>query len=428
MNGFDYGHSAAILIGTATYTYLPSVPAVASSLERMHRLLTGPLCGWPRDKVRVLADERVPGNLPDLLVEDFSAARDVALFYYVGHGQPDRNDRLCLGLVDSRTDQERRYTTSLTFDAVRHAMQESKAKVKILLLDCCYSGLALSGHNTLGADDGFGISGRVIGSGAYVVAACGPYDKARYEEQPGNPDAGTYFTKHLVEVVLAGGAGGATVLTLGQLTSKLREDLASLGRPVPAELARDEAAAFPFARYTATPAPVPPEPLPSEPAAPEQAPPQPLPERDDDLPAPITYVPEPVSPGPAASRYPDVPVAVWREPDIERRTLTLVRTAISLAETDSAQARRVFSAAEQAAHSEPDAYLRFHLLVKAAQQSRRPARSQAQRFLGLAMTCARALEDQPLSYQSALKTLREVHASLRRLLAVVNSSCCRAGP
>jgi Caspase domain len=395
----DYRNSAAVVIGTANYIYLPPAPAVANSLDRMHRLLTGPLCGWPAARVSVSLDERAPGNLPDLLVEEFSTARDVALFYYVGHGQPDQDDRLCLGLVESRREPDRRYTTSLSFDAVRHAMRMSKARFKVIVLDCCYSGLAVGGPGTLGPDAD--ISDRIRGSGAFVVAACGPYSRAWYEDEPGNPDACTYFTKRLIEIVEAGCSDGSRVLTLGRLTDELIEDLAAAGKPVPTALARDQASALPFATYRPSPS-RPPEPVP----VPAMA----------DLPAPIVYVPDPTLPTGdstvAASFYPDVPVAVWREPEPRQRMMSLLTIGEGLAETDREQARRIFVAAERAAHDMTDSYPRFHLLLSAARHVRRADPGQARRFMGLAAACVEDLADQHVIYDNAVRALRDLQAWL----------------
>jgi hypothetical protein len=121
--------------GTWTYTHLTAVPAARNSLDRMQNLLLGPWCGWPTEQVAVLGDLQSPGDLPDRLVTLFGDATDVALFYYVGHGQIDDEDQLCLGLVGSRTEPHRRATTSLPFDAVRRALLRSPAAMKIVILD-----------------------------------------------------------------------------------------------------------------------------------------------------------------------------------------------------------------------------------------------------------------------------------------------------
>lgn len=413
--GFEYGRSAAVIIGTSQYTELPPVPAAANSLRRMHGLLTGPLCGWPEDRVCVRADDRVPGGLPDLLVKTFKTATDIALFYYVGHGQPDQRDQLCLGLVESVREPERRHTTSLAFDAVRHAMQTSRARFKVILLDCCYSGMAVHGPGTLGPGGEYDVADQIRGSGAYVIAACGPYDKAWYEADPGNPHPLTNFTRCLAETVEAGAGDGSTVLTLGQLADRLIENLAEAGKPLPTTLVRDQARALPFARYARHPEPPVAPAAPAAPAPPA-APTAPAKSAAPDLPALIVYRADPDLPAGggarAASSYPDVPVAVWRDPDPERRTLALLRIGLGLAETDRGQARRVFSAAERAAHEVSDSYPRFYLLIEAARQARRSAPRQARRFLGLAAACAADLEDQPLFRQRALEKLKDLHGSL----------------
>src|SRR5713226_7678635 len=134
-------------------------------------------------------------------------------FYYVGHGQPDDNDRLCLGLVDSRTEAERRATTSLRFGDVRDALRRSPAETKVLVLDCCFAGLATSPH-TLAAGT---FEGMVRGSGAYTMAASGPYNTAWFEATEASPRPQTFFTKYLADVIEEGIAGQPPGLTLHEI-------------------------------------------------------------------------------------------------------------------------------------------------------------------------------------------------------------------
>ncbi|HEV8562600.1 MAG TPA: hypothetical protein VGR06_40300, partial [Actinophytocola sp.] len=82
----------------------------------MFELLTSDLCGWPADRISRLPNEKEPGKLPLQLIDLFGDAEEVALFYYVGHGQSDHNGRLCLGLVDSRPEAKFRGPTSLEFE------------------------------------------------------------------------------------------------------------------------------------------------------------------------------------------------------------------------------------------------------------------------------------------------------------------------
>ncbi len=128
----DYGRSRAVLIGNWDYTFLEPVPAAANSLRRMADLLTGPLCGWPPDRVTVVANEPGRGDIPDRLVTAYDGV-DVALFYFVGHGQIAPDDELCLGMSDSRLEANRRASTSLRFGEVRSALTESHAATKIVI-------------------------------------------------------------------------------------------------------------------------------------------------------------------------------------------------------------------------------------------------------------------------------------------------------
>jgi hypothetical protein len=195
----------------------------------MSGLLTGPLCGWQADRVTILNEESKPGDIPDQLVELYSEVADIALFYYVGHGQIDFRDELSLGLVDSRTQTERIATTSLPFDAVRSALTISDAKVKIVILDCCFAGLAVGRDGSLSAPpDVIGLTG---GAGAYVLAASGAYNSAWFEQDTAAPK--TYFTKYLAEIVNEGIPGEPEGLNLSVIYRHLEHRLSRARKPLP---------------------------------------------------------------------------------------------------------------------------------------------------------------------------------------------------
>ena len=126
------------------------LPAVKNSFNRFTNLLTGPLCGWPQSSIIPVANAQHPGRVPDLLMTQFAAATDVALFYYVGHGllSDDEDPQLCLGLTRTVKEPHRVAATSMLYGAVRRALLRSPARTKIVILDCCHSKLALP--STLG--------------------------------------------------------------------------------------------------------------------------------------------------------------------------------------------------------------------------------------------------------------------------------------
>lgn len=246
----DYSRSCAVVMGTWNYSYLPPVLPAENSLKRMIRLLSGHLCGWPADRMVTLANLPGPGDIPDRLITAFEAAFDIALFYYVGHGQIDKNNELCLGLTSSSTEPNHRATTSLPFQAVRTALLESPAAIKIVILDCCFAGLANLPANTLTALP-TDVIDKIAGTGAYTMAASGPYSTAWYETGPDDSFPQTYFTKYLADLVESGIPGSEPLLRIHPLFMCLRDNLARDGRPVPCERSVDGARDFTFARNAA---------------------------------------------------------------------------------------------------------------------------------------------------------------------------------
>lgn len=239
--------SRAVLVGAWDYQYLPPVPAARNSLERMRALLTGELCGWDADQVAVIGNRATPGDLHDQLVELYSDtdAAEVALFYFVGHGQPDDQDRLCLGLTGSRTDFHRRASTSLRFDDVRHALVGCAAETKIVMLDCCFAGLAARSQQSLSGSEVLDM----VRTGAYTMAASGAYLPAWFETDSPRPQ--TYFTRYFADVVEQGLPGQSAGLTLDRIFAETAANLVRDNKPEPTHTARHEAGRMVFARNAA---------------------------------------------------------------------------------------------------------------------------------------------------------------------------------
>lgn len=242
----DLAGSRAVLLGTGTYRYLPQIQPAVNSLARVESLLTGELCGWPPTRVTSLLDRRLPGELPDQLVELFQDARDVALFYYVGHGQVDPSGTLCLGLVESRAEAVRRRTTSLPFDALRNALTLSPAATKIVILDCCYAGLAATGLQA--PDD---VLDLVRGTGAYTIAAAGEFSTAWFETDAGLAAPQTYFTKYLADAIEDGIPERGPDLTLDAIFHQVVEALARDAKPIPTSASTGHVTGLAFARNAA---------------------------------------------------------------------------------------------------------------------------------------------------------------------------------
>ncbi|GGN65732.1 hypothetical protein GCM10011579_036490 [Streptomyces albiflavescens] len=242
----DFSRSRAVLVGTWDYAELPPVPAARHSLDRLHGLLTGPLCGWPEERLLVVPNRGSLGELPHELVKSFVDVTDVALFYYVGHGQYDAEDQLCLALGESNVDAALRTTSSLAFDQVRRAFRASRAAIKIAILDCCFAGLAgpregtLSGTGTLPPKPG-----------SFLMMASGEFSTAWFESADEVEQPQTYFTKYLVDVVERGIPGQGEGLRLGAIFDTVAGELVRDRKPEPGCRTSDQASNFYFARNLA---------------------------------------------------------------------------------------------------------------------------------------------------------------------------------
>lgn len=242
----DYSRSRAVLIGVSDYRHLPSVPAARASLERMARLLTGPLCGWPKQRVYKLRETARRDALPDRLMTAFDDVVDVALFYFVGHGQL-YDDELCLALQESPETGPRCTTVGLPFSDVRSALRACDAQTKIVILDCCFAGRAARPENSLAPPSGDLID-RTSGTGAFTMAASGAYRTAWYESGPKVPNPQTYFTKYLIDAIEQETPGPSKGWTLRDIFACTADALARDGLPEPTQSLRHKAGDFVLAR------------------------------------------------------------------------------------------------------------------------------------------------------------------------------------
>ena len=263
----EAGNSRAVVMGTWTYrdrTLGPDLPAVRNSFNRFKNLLTSPLCGWPTACVTQVANESHPGRVPDLLMTRFAEAKDVALFYYVGHGllSDDEDVQLCLGLSGTvAKDPHRVVPTSLPYAVIRRALLRSRARTKIVILDCCNSRSALP--PTLGAV-GTAVPEAVpemlldeasVERTYVLVAASRKY--AYYENKPAADLPQTIFTKYLADLAERGLVGGQPELTMETVFRLLRANLKAGGHPVPAARG-DSGGLYPFCRNAALTSATPP--------------------------------------------------------------------------------------------------------------------------------------------------------------------------
>jgi glycine betaine/choline ABC-type transport system substrate-binding protein len=238
----DYPRSRAVLLGTSVYRDkgLRQLPAARNSLNGVKEILTDErLCGWPEERVEVLLNQQ---HRPRLITDLRRWARettDVLIVYFVGHGIITPQGELCLALTDTALDDPD--VTGLEYRYIRSALIDSPARMKVVVLDCCYSGRAIQ---ALSSSEDFGDI-----RGSYVIAAS---DHAAHVPPPTEqPLACTSFTGELLELIRTGIPGAPDMLTLHTIYTHLRARLRSAQLPDPNHWDTDTAGDFCLTRNAA---------------------------------------------------------------------------------------------------------------------------------------------------------------------------------
>jgi hypothetical protein len=139
----DPARSRAVLIGTSRYTdpELSPLPAVAANLHDLGAVLTDPR-GTGLAGCLTLAEAPDAAAVGEELAQAAAEAEDMLLVYYAGHGLTWTNrNELYLALRHSRPNTAG--TSALRCADVRQVFLDSQASVRVLILDCCFSGRAI---------------------------------------------------------------------------------------------------------------------------------------------------------------------------------------------------------------------------------------------------------------------------------------------
>ncbi|WHT21807.1 caspase family protein [Crossiella sp. CA-258035] len=219
--------SRAVLIGTSDYLHaeeLPPLPAVGNNLADLRRALTDPDTGiLDRGQCTVIDTPDSPASLLDRLAAVAGQAEDLLLVYYAGHGiRHPVKERLFLGV--RQTSQRSLWGTGVPFDSVREIIEGSPARTRLLLLDCCYSGLAVSTMSPAGVD-----IQEVDVRGTAVIAS------SPRNERSHSPvgEAHTAFTGEVIRLLQDGSPLRDAPLTVQQLFRSVSAALARRELPRP---------------------------------------------------------------------------------------------------------------------------------------------------------------------------------------------------
>jgi hypothetical protein len=212
----DPERSRVVLIGTSKYEdkeNLPDLLEVERSVTDLAATLTDPADGViPESNCVVLTDEGDLRLIGRKLRAAAAQAEDLLLVYYAGHGLVGgRRHDLYLALPDSEWADPT--FNSLKYDDLRSAILNSPAKTKLIILDCCFSGRAVT-ETQAGESE---ILGQIEVDGSYVLTAAHRDQVALIV--PGEEH--TAFTGRLLRLLRHGVIGGPELLTIDDLYQQL---------------------------------------------------------------------------------------------------------------------------------------------------------------------------------------------------------------
>jgi hypothetical protein len=238
--------SRAVLVGPRDYRNLAALPAVPRNLERLRALLTDPvLWGLPDSNCVVLDDPRSTDEVLNALRDAAGTATDGLLFYFAGHGLLDNDAfRLWLALADAGIEPVH---DAVRYEDVRRNIRHSSCPIKIVILDCCYSGQALEGAMAGSASGAAALADRARIEGSYILTACTEDDLAIAPRGA----AYTAFSQKLFDVIDHGVPGAGELLDSETVYWHVRNDLEAADFPAPQQRVHNDGALIALVRNRA---------------------------------------------------------------------------------------------------------------------------------------------------------------------------------
>ncbi|WP_433685398.1 caspase, EACC1-associated type [Nocardia sp. CA-119907] len=209
--------SRAVLIGTARYTHLAAIPAATANVTDLADVLTRPGAAFTTGQcVTVLDPDRT--GVGNEVGRAARGASGLLLVYYTGHGLLDRRGRLHLAVPGSDPADVR--WTAVPFETLREEILDSPARVRVLILDCCFAGRAFEAM----ADVPSLVAGQTDIHGTYTITSSSANEPSFAPADHRN----TAFTGAFLAV-----AAAAPASTLDELYRETDRHLHLAGHPRP---------------------------------------------------------------------------------------------------------------------------------------------------------------------------------------------------
>ncbi|MEC3974289.1 caspase, EACC1-associated type [Amycolatopsis sp. H20-H5] len=234
--------SRAVLIGASTFqsTELAAIPAVSDNLQVLRDTLTDPLHGLLGSEHCLVEGIGAPASLPSVgaaLSRASREATDLLLVYYAGHGLLDDDGSLHLGLED--TEPRNVGYSGIPVARIKQDLGQARARARVLILDCCFSGRAIAAMSTPQAL----VAGQLNFTGTYTLTSSSATSPSH--APPGSRH--TAFTAALLRALAE-----PTPLSLDEIYQHVHAELDGRGLPAPQRRATNTAGRLALVRGPAT--------------------------------------------------------------------------------------------------------------------------------------------------------------------------------
>ncbi|MFC0598381.1 caspase, EACC1-associated type [Streptomyces palmae] len=249
-----------MLVGIGDYAHadLAAMPAAVTGADRLARLLREPsIWGLPHEYVTVLGTDTTQERILTAVRDAALATEDTLVVYFAGHGLRDPGERLHLALVDADPDYPQIGT--LPYRQLRDLIRQAghRAKHRVTVLDCCYSGIAggmshataptrddlataLDEHGHAHAtdgDDGVRHGPDEDGYGDCVLTSAPPQSRSFVRPGASFPE----FTGELIATLEAGITGVGPAISLEHVWHRVRNRMRDRESPEPQLFAQNNA-------------------------------------------------------------------------------------------------------------------------------------------------------------------------------------------
>ncbi|WP_330253541.1 caspase family protein [Nocardia sp. NBC_00565] len=224
----DPSRSRVLLIGASKFSdrTLPELPSVANNISDLAKLFTSEASfNLPAEFCTAVLDESSPHVLGKYLQSLANDAEDLMLVYYSGHGLIGQDGDLYLSLPQTDTDRQLVTLSALPFNWLKKTMATARAANRILILDCCFSGLAI---------DAMGDSGSIALEQVEISGTCTLASSAANRSAIAPlGERNTAYTGEFLDFLRTGSNAAPELLTLSAIHEHLVQVLPARNYPRP---------------------------------------------------------------------------------------------------------------------------------------------------------------------------------------------------